>query len=177
MSPGRATPAKPYRAQRPEPAGPGLITAFRGIMSTGVDAGFARPAVFTGVFALRGGDQQLLAATMERIASIAPQLSHHDLRNLACQWGQWGQWGRDKTGAGDREIRVSLTARSQAELAERATRAARLVRGLRDAGPMASDGGVHVSRGARGRVVLVFPGGVTASGAARGVRPPQAGRR
>jgi hypothetical protein len=134
-------------------------------MSTGVDAGFARPAVFTGVFALRGGDQQLLAATMERIASIAPQLSHHDLRNLACQWGQWG---RDKTGAGDREIRVSLTARSQAELAERATRAARLVRGLRDAGPMASHGGVHVSRGARGRVVLVFPGGVTACGAAPG---------
>ena len=185
MSPGRAAPAKPYRAQRPGPAGPGLITAFRGIMSTGVDAGFARPAVFTGVFALRGCDQQWLAATLERIASIAPRMSPHELRNLACQLGHdmatagppgapGGIAGRLASGAGrarpgnaggNPEIRVSMTARSRDELAERAARGARLVRGLRGGGPMLSDSGVHVSSGARGRVVLVFPSGVMASGA------------
>ena len=102
---------------------------------------------------------------MERIASIAPRMSHRELRNLARQW----EHGRDTASrGGDQQIRVSLTARNQAELAERAARAACLVRGLHGAGPMTSDGGVHVSRGARGRVVLVFPGGVTASDAAPG---------
>ena len=43
--------------------------------SAGVHAGFARPGVFTGVFALRGCDQQWLAATLERIASVAPRMS------------------------------------------------------------------------------------------------------
>ena len=52
---------------------------------------------------------------------------------------------------------------------------ARLVRGLRGGGPMISDGGVHVSSGARGRVVLVFPGGVTASGAVPGSAATPAG--
>ena len=68
-----------------------------------------------------------------------------------------------------------MTARSRDELAERATWGARLVRGLRGGGPMVSDGGVHVSSGARGRVVLVFPGGVTASGAVPGSAATLAG--
>ena len=49
------------------------------------------------------------------------------------------------------------------------------MRGLRGGGPMVSDGGVHVSSGARGRVVLVFPGGVTASGAVPGSAATLAG--
>ena len=120
-------------------------------------------------------------------------MSSHELRDLACQLGHdmaaagpagapggiaarpAGGAVRARPGNAGAEIRVSMTARSRDELAERATYGARLVRGLRGDGPMISDGGVHVSSGARGRVVLVFPGGVMASGAVPGGAATPAG--
>jgi len=129
-------------------------------MPTWVYAGRVRPAECTDVFMLRGGSRQSLAATLERIAVIAPRIAHSELRNLARHLAR-------ETAAAGREVRVGMIARSQGELAERAAHAARLVRGLRG-GPMVSDGGVHAACGGGGRAVLVFPGGAGTSGTAGG---------
>jgi enediyne polyketide synthase len=76
-----------------------------------------------------------------------------------------GPAGARRADPGAREIRVALTAVSADQLAERARRAAGLVDVVRG-GPLVSEAGVHVSCGAGGRVVLVFPGWAADSGIA-----------
>ncbi len=87
-------------------------------------------------------------------------MSHREFQNLAYQLGPGTADPAD-----DGEIRATMTAGNQDQLAERARRAARLAGAVRG-GPMVAEAGVRVSYGARGRVVLVFPGdGVTGNGA------------
>ena len=76
-----------------------------------------------------------------------------------------GPAGVRRADPGAREIRVALTAASADQLAERARHAAGLVDVARG-GPLVSEAGVHVSCGAGGRVVLVFPGWAADSGIA-----------
>ena len=158
-----------------------MTNAFRGRMGIQVKAGRARSAAATGVFALRGRDRPSLVAALERIAAIAPGMSERELRNLTrqlCRETAAAGLARSDTPvtragdrsrglAGDREIRVTMTAWNPDQLAERARRAARLA-GAVHGGPMISEAGVRVSCGAGGRVVLVFPGGVVTDGAGEG---------
>ena len=121
-----------------------------------------RSAAATSVFAFRNRDRRSLAAALERIAATAPRMSRREFQNLAYQFGH-----ETADPADDGEIRVTMTAGNQDQLAERARRAARLAGAVRG-GPMVAGAGVRVSYGARGRVVLVFPGdAVTGSGAQR----------
>ena len=168
-------------------------------MSIRVKASRARQAAAAGVFALRGWDRPSLIVALERIAAIAPRMSHHELQNLASQLsretfdtpaagpadggapggeasrrpafsgGAPGTRAPDRSWdpRGDREIRVTVTASNQDQLAERARRGAALVAAVLG-GSMGSDTGVRVSCGARGRVVLVFPGDAIPDGAAPG---------
>lgn len=173
-------------------------------MSIRVKASRARQAAAAGVFALRGWDRPSLIVALERIAAIAPRMSHHELQNLAYQLSRetfgasaagpadgsapGGEAsrrpafsggapgtraaGRSRAPGGDREIRVIVTASNQDQLAERARRGAALV-GAVLSGSMVSDTGVRVSCGARGRVVLVFPGDAIPDGtASRGTAWP-----
>jgi len=131
-------------------------------MGIRVKDGRTRSATATSVFALRNRDRRSLAAALERIAAIVPRMSHREFQNLAYQLGH-----ETADPADDGEIRVTMTAGDQDQLAERARRAARLASAVRG-GPMVTRAGVRVSYGARGRVVLVFPGdAVTESGAQR----------
>ena len=136
------------------------INAFRGRMGIRVKDDRTRSAAATSVFAFRNRDRRSLVAALERIAAIAPRMSHREFQNLAYQLGH-----ETADPADDGEIRVTMTAGNQDQLAERARRAARLAGAVRG-GPMVAGAGVRVSYGARGRVVLVFPGdAVTGSGA------------
>ncbi len=121
-----------------------------------------RIAATTSVFAFRNRDRRSLVAALERIAAIAPRMSHRELQNLAYQLGH-----ETADPADDGEIRVTMTAGNQDQLAERARRAARLTGAVRG-GPMVAGAGVRVSYGARGRVVLVFPGDAVAGSGTQG---------
>src|SRR5450755_166032 len=145
-------------------------------MSIRIKTGRTRPAAAAGVFALRGRDRPSLIAALERISAIASRLSIHELHNLAYRLGREtagasaagpGQGQGPGPADGDREIRVTVTASNQEQLAERAHRGAALV-GAVPGGSMVSDTGVRVSCGARGRVMLVFPGHAIPDGTAHG---------
>jgi hypothetical protein len=130
------------------------------------------PAATPALFALRGQDRRSLAATLERLALIAPRLSGPDRQDLATQWCREaasesgagasgagaGQPGAGRLAAGDGEIRVAFLAASSDQLVMRARLAADLVSAVRP-GPVTREGGVYLSCGASGRVALVFPGG------------------
>src|ERR1700691_2312507 len=117
----------------------------------------AAPAA-PGLFALRGHDRRALAATLERLALHAPRLSGPERQQLA------GQWSRQAVGAGDGEIRVAFLAEGNDQLVARARLAADLVSTVRP-GPVVSEAGVYLSSSARGRTVLIFPGGGGVPGA------------
>jgi hypothetical protein len=160
-------------------------------MSDALKAHHARPATAGGVFALRGRDRQSLVVALERIAALAPRMSHHELQNLShylyqemtsasaaapssggALSGSGGERGTEAGGrsqalAEDGEIRVAVTASNGDQLAERACHAARLVRVVRvvRGGALVREAGVLVSGGARGRVVLVFPSDAVTDGA------------
>ena len=136
-------------------------------MSNALKARHARPATAGGVFALRGRDRPSLIAALERITALAPRLSHHELHNLGHHLSQEVSHGRSSTLAEDGEIRIALTASNGDQLAERACHAARLVRTVRG-GPLVREAGIHLSCGARGRVVLVFASDAVAEGTAPG---------
>ncbi|HEX3749852.1 MAG TPA: acyltransferase domain-containing protein [Streptosporangiaceae bacterium] len=89
---------------------------------------------------------------MERLALHAPRLSGPDRQQLA------DQWSREAVGAGDGEIRVAFLAEGNDQLVARARLAADLVAVVRP-GPVVSEAGVYLSCAARGRTVLIFPGG------------------
>src|ERR1700761_2096503 len=105
-----------------------------------------------GLFALRGHDRRALAATLERLAVHAPRLSGPERQQLAAQWS------REAVDGADGEIRVAFLAEGNDQLVARARLAADLVAVVRP-GPVVSEGGVYLSSAARGRTVLIFPGG------------------
>jgi hypothetical protein len=105
-----------------------------------------------GLFALRGHDRRALAASLERLALLAPQLTGPERQDLAAQWS------RQAVGESDGDLRVAFLAEGSDQLAARARLAADLVSQVR-AGPVVSEAGVYLSAAARGRTVLVFPGG------------------
>lgn len=124
----------------------------------------ALPAAVSGLFVLRGRDRQALAATLERIAGVAPHLADCERDDLAGQlWHDTAAASKGAPGA-DGEIRVAVVARDARQLAERARVAADLTSVVRT-GPVIGGAGVHVSCGAAGRVVLVFPGGAATAAA------------
>jgi malonyl CoA-acyl carrier protein transacylase len=143
----------------------------------------SRPAtgpVTPGLFALRGRDRRALAATLERLALLAPRLSGPERQQLAADWCRQAAAGSSPRAAGpssaagtpasgtpaadsspveeDGEIRVAFLAESNDQLVTRARLAADLVSKVRS-GPVLSEAGVYLSYAARGRTVLIFPGG------------------
>ncbi len=103
------------------------------------------PAAAPALFALRGQDRRSLAATLERLALIAPPLSGQERQELAAQWcreagpepgagragsGTSGVPG-SQGGAGDGEIRVAFLATGNEQLVTRARLAADLVSAVR----------------------------------------------
>ena len=163
----------------------------------------SRPAtgpVTPGLFALRGRDRRALAATLERLALLAPRLSGPERQQLAADWCRQAAAGPPPRAAapssatdgsasgtspsgtspsgtspsgtsasgtsasgsssvvGDGEIRVAFLAESNDQLVTRARLAADLVSKVRP-GPVLSEAGVYLSYAARGRTVLIFPGG------------------
>ena len=158
----------------------------------------SRPAtgpVTPGLFALRGRDRRALAATLERLALLAPRLSGPERQQLAADWCRQAASGPSPRAAApspaaggspsgtspsggspsgtspsgtspsgrssveeDGEIRVAFLAESNDQLVTRARLAADLVSTVRS-GPVLSEAGVYLSYAARGRTVLIFPGG------------------
>ena len=162
----------------------------------------SRPAtgpVTPGLFALRGRDRRALAATLERLALLAPRLSGPERQQLAADWCRQAASGPSPRAAApspdrrvtvryvavgrvavrnvavrtspsgaspsgrspveeDGEIRVAFLAESNEQLVTRARLAADLVSTVRP-GPVLSEAGVYLSCAARGRTVLIFPGG------------------
>jgi len=112
----------------------------------------AAPSDAPGLFALRGHDRRALAATLERLALRAPRLSGPERQELAAQWS------RQAVAADGGGIRVAFLAESNDQLVARARLAADLVSKVRP-GPVVSEAGVYLSCAARGRIVLIFPGG------------------
>src|ERR1700679_1755942 len=109
-------------------------------------------SVTPGLFALRGHDRRAMAATLERLALLAPQLSEPERQQLAANWC------RQAVAAGDGDIRVAFLAGGNDQLVTRARLAADLVSSVRP-GPVVSEAGVYLSCSAGGRTVLIFPGG------------------
>jgi malonyl CoA-acyl carrier protein transacylase len=153
----------------------------------------SRPAtgpVTPGLFALRGRDRRALAATLERLALLAPRLSGPERQQLAADWCRQAASGpspraaapsppaaapssgaspsgaspsgaspsADSPAEQDGEIRVAFLAESNDQLVTRARLAADLVSKVRS-GPVLYEAGVYLSYAARGRTVLIFPGG------------------
>lgn len=163
----------------------------------------SRPAtgpVTPGLFALRGRDRRALAATLERLALLAPRLSGPERQQLAADWCRQAASGPSPRAAApspatggspsgtspsgaspsgtspsrtsplgaspsgrspveeDGEIRVAFLAESNEQLVTRTRLAADLVSTVRP-GPVLSEAGVYLSCAARGRTVLIFPGG------------------
>src|ERR1700760_4066253 len=95
-----------------------------------------------GLFALRGHDRRALAATLERLALLAPQLTGPERQDLAAQWS------RQAVGESDGDLRVAFLAEGNDQLAARARLAADLVSQVR-AGPVVNEAGVYLSAAAR----------------------------
>lgn len=124
-----------------------------------------------------GRERHNLARQLGREAVLPARRATVDGRLGASGGASWPVGGEHPAVPGDgpagarraepvaREIRVALTAVSADQLAERARRAAGLV-GVVRGGALVSEAGVHVSCGAGGRVVLVFPGWAADSGIA-----------
>src|ERR1700761_7205050 len=110
--------------------------------------------VAPGLFALRGDDRQALAATLAGLAQHAPRLSGPERQQLADQWSRQAV----EAGGGGGEVRVAFRAEDNQQLAARARLAADLVATVQP-GPVVSEAGVYLSSSARGRTVLIFPGG------------------
>jgi acyl transferase domain-containing protein len=143
----------------------------------------ARPGGRARFYPMCGPDRQALAAALEGIAAIAMALSDSELGELARQLTIDVNMDAEDQGP----VRVALVAGGQEQLAERARRAARLMatpplpplaphtphpphtprvldtpyephtsHGPR--APMVAEPGIYISDGAKGRVVLLFPG-------------------
>jgi enediyne polyketide synthase len=96
-----------------------------------------------------GSSRAAVSVTLARVAALAPWMSDGELTDLACQLG--------RPARGDEPVRVAVVASSQLELARLAGEAAALLPGLAR-GPLTVRPGIFASDGARGRIVLLFPG-------------------
>src|SRR6266700_3615938 len=130
----------------------GTDAEVRGTAGLAVREGSGRARVFV----LRSGDRGALAGQLDLIAASAAALTDDGLDGLARQLAV------DALQAGDHPVplRVALTAASPRQLAGQAGDAARLLRTGGQADPDGPDGSpeVRVSAGARGSVVVLFPG-------------------
>src|ERR1035438_9415641 len=96
-----------------------------------------------------GSSRAAVSVTLARVAALAPWMSDGELTDLACQLG--------RPARGDEPVRVAVVASSQLELARLAGEAAALLPGLAR-GRLTVRPGIFASDGARGRIVLLFPG-------------------
>jgi enediyne polyketide synthase len=133
----------------PVPAAPAAAAAAPPAAAPRLAAG----AGHASVFALCDGDPGALAGRLDDIAASASALSDSELPELACQLAAGARRAADHAAP----LRVTLTAATPSRLAAQAQYAAWL---LRTSGPAsaATEPGVHVSAGATGTVVVLFPG-------------------
>src|ERR1035437_3173161 len=117
---------------------------------------FRRPgdvAAQARVFALCGGDLGALAGRLDDIAASATALSDSELPELARQLAIGARRGADHAAP----LRVTLTAATPSRLAAQAQYAAWQLR-TGGATSGTTEPGVHVTAGAAGAVVVIFPG-------------------
>jgi enediyne polyketide synthase len=119
----------------------------RGELRVGSWTVTARPRADTYVFG--GSNREAVSVTLARVAALAPWMSDGEFADLACQLGRAAQ--------GDAPVRVAVVAGRQQELARLANEAAALLPSL-TGGQLTVGPGIFASDGARGRVVLLFPG-------------------
>ena len=131
-----------------QPAGPGHAELPRGIVQSRGDA-----AARASVFALCGGDLGALAGRLDDIAASATALSDSERHALAWQLAIGARRAADHAAP----LRVTLTAATPSCLATQAQYAAWRLR-TGGTAPAVTEPGVHVSAGATGAVVVLFPG-------------------
>jgi len=95
-----------------------------------------------------GSSRAVVSGALARVAALAPGLSDGEFTDLACQLGRT---------AHDGPVRVAVVASRQDDLSRLASQAAALLPGLAG-GRLTVRPGIFASDGARGRVVLLFPG-------------------
>lgn len=141
--------------RRRRAAGPGhAAEPPRGIVQP--PGAFRRPgdvAAQTRVFALCGGDLGALAGRLDDIAASATALSDSELPELARQLAIGARRAADRAAP----LRVTLTAATPSRLAAQAQYAAWQLR-TGGATSGTTEPGVHVTAGAAGAVVVLFPG-------------------
>jgi enediyne polyketide synthase len=170
-----ATPNAPDAAAGPEPPTSGKhTTPGRPVQAPGVPgARAAEPAGTTAepastaepsgiaagapsVFAFCGEEPAALADQLEVIAASVTVLSAAKLDELARQLALGALRAAEDAVPGTQPLRVALTAATPARLATLAQDAARRLRA--DGAVTVTEPGVHISAGASGRVVVLFPG-------------------
>ena len=107
------------------------------------------PSPRADTYVFGGSSRAAVSVTLARVAALAPWMSDGELTDLACQLG--------RPARGDEPVRVAVVASSQLELARLAGEAAALLPGLAR-GRLTVRPGIFASDGARGRIVLLFPG-------------------
>src|ERR1035441_10232063 len=141
--------------RRRRAAGPGhAAEPPRGIVQP--PGAFFRPAAVAAqarVFALCGGDLGALAGRLDDIAASATALADSELPELARQLGIGARRAADHAAP----LRVTLTAATPSRLAAQAQYAAWQLR-TGGATSGTTEPGVHVTAGAAGAVVVLFPG-------------------
>jgi enediyne polyketide synthase len=145
-------------------AGPREPMPVRGELRVGSWTVTARPRADTYVFG--GSSREAVSVRLARVAALAPWMSDGEFADLACQLG--------RTAPGDAPVRVAVVAGRQQELARLAAEAAALLPGL-TRGQLTVRPGIFASDGARGRVVLLFPGEDAPATGCEGSTPPGQG--
>jgi enediyne polyketide synthase len=154
--PGLAEPGKHTAPARPVQASqvPRAAAAEPAGTAAAEQAGTAAGA--PGVFAFCGEEPAALADQLEVIAASVTVLSAAKLDELARQLALGALRGTADAAPGTQPLRVALTAATPARLAAEAQYAARRLRA--DGSATVTEPGVHISAGASGRVVVLFPG-------------------
>jgi enediyne polyketide synthase len=158
---GTTGPGQGATAAGPAQAGPGAARAGSGTAQTQAGPAQAGPGAAqtladardrANVFAFCGGEAGALAHRLDVIAASATELSDAEVHELARQLAIGARGASEETSP----LRIALTAATPGRLAAQAQYAARL---LRTGGPVTpAEPGVHISAGATGRVMVVFPG-------------------
>lgn len=142
----------------------GTAGATRTTGSAAIPAAIVQPSPATATravaYLLQAPDRAGLAASLGRIADIAPWLTDAELHDLACQLAS--------EPAGQGPARAAIVASRQEQLARLAREATALLPDL-TAGRLAIRPGIVVAEGMRGRVTLLLSGGGNVTAGA--VRP------
>jgi enediyne polyketide synthase len=151
-----ATPDAPDDAAGPEPPASGKhTTSGRPVQASGAEP----PGTAAGapsVFAFCGEEPAALADQLEVIAASVGALSAAKLDELARQLALGALRAEQDAAPGPQPLRVALTAATPGRLAAQAQYAARRLRA--DGAVTVTEPEVHISAGASGRVVVLFPG-------------------